>query len=117
MWHKNKANLTNEVSLYLLSMSTIHLPLIVALYALHRLSQRISPAMLMIWMLKSMLMENHQTLFTWISSAVQVPVVTGIPALDCHITVIRHDDIKVSRIYFLYAFCLKHPRLLSQQLL
>ena len=97
-------------------MSSIHLPFIMALYAHYRLSQRISSAMLMIRMLKSMLMENHQALLAWISSAVQVPV-PGIATLDGHITVIRHNDIEINRIYFLYAFCLKHSRLLSQQLL
>ena len=98
-------------------MSSIHLPFIMALYALYRLSQRISSAMLMIRMLKSMLMENHQALLAWISSAVQVPVMPGIATLDGHITVIRHNDIEINRIYFLYAFYLKHSRLLSQQLL
>ena len=105
------------VLLRLASSSSTHLPFIMALYALYRLSQRISPAMLMIRMLESMLMKNHQAFLTWISGTMQVPVMTGIPALDRHITVIRHDDIKINWIYFLYTFCLKHPHLLSQQLL
>lgn len=40
-------------------MPPTHLPLIMALYTLHRLSKRICPAMLMIRMLESMLMKNH----------------------------------------------------------
>lgn len=72
-----------------------HLPLVMALYVLHRLSQCIGSAMLMIWILESMFVKYNQCLLCWISCTMQVPVMSRVSTLYCYILVISQNNIEV----------------------
>lgn len=72
-----------------------------ALNTPYRLPEAAPPAVLVIRMAESVLMEDHAGAFIWIIGAVQIPIVAGVSALDCHIRVISQDDIEINRIYLL----------------
>ena len=59
------------------------------------------PAMLVIRMAESMLVEDHAVALRRIVGAVQIPIMSGISALNCHVHVISHYDIEICRIYLL----------------
>lgn len=77
----------------------------------HRLVKRIGSSVLMIGALEKVLMKYDERLLIRIFSTVQVPVMTGIPALNGNILVIHQYDIEVSRIDFLKALSIKHQHL------
>ena len=77
----------------------------------HRLVQCICSAMLVIWTLEKVLMKYDERLLIRIFSTVQVPVMTGIPALYGNILIIHQYDIEVSGIDFLKALSIKHRHL------
>ena len=79
-------------------MSTIHLPPIVTLDTPYRLPEAVPPAVLMIRMAESVLVEDHAGAFAWIASAMQIPIVPGVSALNCHVYGISHYDIEIGRI-------------------
>lgn len=72
-----------------------------ALNAPYRLPEAVPPAMLVIRMAESVLVEDHAGAFIRITGAVQIPIVTGVSALNCHVHVISHYDIEICRIYLL----------------
>lgn len=76
-----------------------HLPLIMSLDTFYRLSQCICSSMLMIWMLKSMLMKQNQRFILRILCIMQIPIMTGVPALYCYILPIKHNHIKILLVY------------------
>ena len=82
-------------------MSSVHLPSIMVLNTPYRLPEAVPPAVLVIRIVEAMLVEDHARAFRRITGAVQVPVMTGISALNRHIRVIRHNDIEICRIYLL----------------
>ena len=77
----------------------------------HRLVKRIGSSVLMIWTLEKVLMKYDERLLIRIFSTVQVPVMTGIPALNGNILIIHQYDIEVSGIDFLKAISIKHRHL------
>ena len=78
------------------------------LYTSHCLVQSIGSAMLMIRTLEKVFMKYDERLFHRIFRAVQVPVMTSIPALNGNILIIHQYDIEVSGIDFLKALRIKH---------
>lgn len=72
-----------------------------ALNAPYRLPEAVPPAVLMIRMAESVLVEDHAGAFIRITGAMQIPVVTGVYALDRYVHVISHYDIEIGRIYLL----------------
>ena len=85
--------------LMLLSMPTIHLPSIMALDTLNCLPEAIPTAVLMIRMTEFVFMKYDAGAFRRIFRAVKIPIMTGVPALNRHVPVIRHYDIEIPRIY------------------
>ena len=81
------------------------------LNASHRLVQSIRSAMLMIRTLEEMFMKYDERLFHWVFRAVQVPIMTGIPALNGYVLIVHQYDIEVSGIDFLKAISIKHRHL------
>ena len=71
------------------------------LNASHRLVQSIRSAMLMIRTLEEMFMKYDERLLCRILRTMQIPVVTGVPALNRDISIIHQNDIEVPRINFL----------------
>ena len=78
----------------------------------YRLPEAVLPAMLVIRMAESMLMEDHAGVFCRITGAVQIPIVTGVSTLDCYVHVVSQNNIEICRIYLLKLFTVKHTRLL-----
>ena len=79
----------------------------------HCLVQSIGSAMLMIRTLEKVFMKYDERLFHRIFRAVQVPVMTGIPAPNGNILIIHHDDIEILTINLLTAAFIKHRHLPS----
>ena len=77
----------------------------------HRLIKRISSSVLVIWTFEKMFMKYDERLLIRIFSTVQVPVMTGIPALNGNILIIHQYDIEVSGIDFLKTLSIKHRHL------
>lgn len=77
----------------------------------HRLIKRISSSVLVIWTFEKMFMKYDERLLIRIFSTVQVPIMTGIPALNGNILIIHQYDIEVSGIDFLKALSIKHRHL------
>ena len=71
------------------------------LYTSHRLVQSICSAMLMIRALEEVLVKYDERLLCRILRTMQIPVVTGVPALNRDISIIHQNDIEVPRINFL----------------
>ena len=76
----------------------------------HRLVKRIGSSVLMIWTLKKVLMKYDERLLIRIFSTVQVPVMTGIPALYRHILAISNYDIEVISINLIKALLFEHSQ-------
>lgn len=79
--------------------------------ASHRLVKCIGSSMLMIWTFEKMFMKYDERLFHWVFRAVQVPIMTGIPALNGYVLIVHQYDIEVSGIDFLKAISIKHRHL------
>ena len=94
----------------LYAFSYIQLIIIVSHDTLNRLSQTSCVSVLMISILKAMLMEYDQSFLCRISGTVQVPVMTGIPALYRHILTISNYDIEVISINLIKALLFKHSQ-------
>ena len=77
----------------------------------HRLVKRIGFSMLVIGTFEKVLMKYDERLFHRIFRAVQVPIMTGVPALYGNILIIHQYDIEVSGINFLKALSIKHRHL------
>ncbi len=79
-------------------LSPIHLPPIMPPNAPYRLPQGTRPAVVVIWMGGTVLMEyDHRSLLR-VLRIMQIPVVLGISAHDCHIILIDGDDVEILRI-------------------
>ena len=74
----------------------------------HRLIQCICSSMLMIRALEEMFMKYNERLLCRTLRTMQIPVVTGVPALNRDISIIHQNDIEVLRIDFLKATFIKH---------
>ena len=74
----------------------------------HRLIQCICSSMLVVRALEEMFMKYDERLLCRILRAMQVPVMTRIPALNRDISIIHQNDIEVLRIDFLKATFIKH---------
>ena len=68
------------------------------LYTSHCLVQSIRSAMLVVRALEEVLVKYNKRLLCRILRTMQVPVVTGIPALNRDISIIHQNDIEVPRI-------------------
>lgn len=77
----------------------VHLPPIVALYAPYNLSEAVSTPVLVVRMAVFVLVKDDTSRIPWNIGAVQVPVMSSIPALDGHIIIIHRDNIEIPRIY------------------
>ena len=92
----------------LYTFSYFQLVFIMSFDTSHRLVQRICSSVLVVRALEEVLVKYDERLFHWIFSTVQVPVMTGIPALNRDIPIIHQNDIEVLRIDFLKATFIKH---------
>ena len=79
-----------------LSLPPIHLPPIMALYTPNCLAETIPTPVLVIGMAIFMFVEYDARRTPGNSGAMQVPVMTRIPALNGHIVLIHRDNIEVS---------------------
>lgn len=82
-------------------MSSIHLSPVMALNAPYRLAEAVPPAVLVIRMAESVLVEDYAGALIRITGAVQIPIVSGVSALDRHVHVISHYDVEIGRIHLL----------------
>lgn len=96
-----------------LRLPALHLPPVVALYALDSLLQTIRTTVLMIWMRCPMLVKNDACSRCRILWIMDEPVVPGISAHDCYIKGICEDDGKVLRIKYRKVIRIKHRYYLS----
>ena len=79
----------------LYAFSNFQLIFIMSFDTSHRLVKRIGSSVLVIGTFEKVLMKYDERLFHWIFSTVQVPVMTGIPALNRDIPIIHQNDIEV----------------------
>lgn len=79
----------------LLSLSPIHLPPVMALYASDSLSEAVSTPVLVVRMAVSVLVENDTGRVTWNIGGMQIPVMPCVPALDGHIIIVNHDNVEI----------------------
>lgn len=67
-----------------------------ALYAPNRLSEAVSASVLVVGMAIFMLVEDDTRRIPRNASAMQVPVMPRVPALDGHIVLIHRDNIEIT---------------------
>lgn len=67
-----------------------------ALYASNRLSEAVSAPVLVVGMTIFMLVEDDTRRIHRNISAVQIPVMPRVPALDGHIVLIQRDNVEIS---------------------
>ena len=67
-----------------------------ALYAPNSLSEAVSAPVLVVEMTIFMFVEYDTRRIPRNAGTMQVPVMPRVPALDCHIVLIRRDDIEIS---------------------
>lgn len=79
----------------LLSLSPIHLPPVMALYASDSLSEAVSTPVLVVRMAVSVLVEDDTGRVPWNIGGMQIPVMPRVPALYGHIIIIHHDNIEI----------------------
>ena len=66
-----------------------------ALYASDSLSEAVPTPVLVVGMAVSVLMENDTGRVPWNIGRMQIPVMPCVPALDGHIIIVHHDNIKI----------------------
>ena len=76
----------------------------------HRLIKRIGSSMLVVWTLEEVFMKYDKRLFHRVFRTVQIPVMTGISALDCNIPIVHQNDIEILGINLLKAVFIKHSQ-------
>lgn len=81
------------------SLSPIHLPPVMALYAPSSLSEAISAPVLVVGMAVFVLVKDDARRIPWSIGVVQIPVMPRVPALDDHIIIIHRDNVEIPRIY------------------
>ena len=76
----------------------------------HRLIKRIGSSMLVVWTLEEVFMKYDKRLFHRVFRTVQIPVMTGISALDCNILTISNYDIEIISINLIKALLFEHSQ-------
>lgn len=66
--------------------------------------------MLVVWTLKEVLMKYDERLFHRVFRTVQIPVMTGISALNCNIPMVHQNDIEILGINLLKAVFIEHSQ-------
>ncbi len=82
-----------------LLLSSIHLPSIMALYTPYSLSEAVSTPVLVARMTVFVFVKDDTRRIPWNISAVEIPVMSCVPALDSHIIIFHRDNDEISRIY------------------
>lgn len=83
----------------LYSFSPIHLPPIMALYTPYSLSDAVSTPVLVVRMTVFVFVKDDTRHIPWNISAMQVPIMPHVLALDGHIVIIHRYNIEISWIY------------------
>lgn len=79
----------------LYSFSPVHLPPVMALYAPNRLFEAVSTPVLVIGMTVFVFMEDDTSCISRKADAMQVPVMSRVPALNGHVVIIHCDNIEI----------------------